>query len=942
MNCERLRNVFVSTVAKRPPNFLIAMVPTDQTIDVIVPAYREALNLELLIGRLEQLRKKGGLALRLTIVDDNSQDGTDEVIQKINADWVRLITRKNDRGLSSAVLDGIRQTSGDIIVVMDADLSHPPEVLPAMLDKLASDSDFVVGSRYVEGGGTDDDWGILRWLNSRVATFLARPFTSIKDPMGGFFALRRETYNQADCLNPVGYKIGLELMVKCHCKHIAEIPIKFANRVYGESKLNLKEQLRYIQHIRRLFLHKYGTWSEILQFLVVGASGVVVNLLTLTLMLLMGVGANASIGLAIIISIVTNFLLNRRFTFSHAKNEYLPTQFIRYLASVSFGSVVNYVVAVLLLQASPSLIPQLASLMGIACATIVNFVTLKFLVFKKKFYKAQEKPLPNGRKPDRQTESLQEWHPLLSLVLILAVFFFFATRFAINQSLWTDETTQLSGLTLSFADNLRWLTGSMANPFPFPSDRMPPISYWIGKLWQLLVGTEVLTMRYLSIVASAGAVITVWFAGRRFFSPLTGFFAALLLAASPNIIVQSVEIRAYSLFIFFSSLTLYFYLKAAALLHMPQFKRGLWPFVVAALCCSFTHFFGVVVAAGGYASLILLTQNKVANRSERLQQLRPFLAPGLTYLFFLFLLLPFVFAAVEVSGQASLPDGAFTFQTKEYAHDLVRMLYRFFAHQTMLEVPGLNVIIPILGLALTALAWRVNISQRARQLVLFLVVTVIFVASAGLVVNSFNVFSPSYNAWALPVVSLMMASTMAHPMSKWRKIALISLVVIGAGNLYGTIQLSNHGMQYAHCRAEDLRKILKNLGAEDTTVIFVNQSAHTYFPLMYYYGSKLNIYEIDGNKLRSITPDKLGQRSNFSDLRTKNLILAASEQLSAKELQNHLKFSTGPTLAKQMLSQFEASVVETLDARWQLIQRHNLLAQSGLSLAVYKACGSSQ
>jgi dolichol-phosphate mannosyltransferase len=277
--------------------------------------------------------------------------------------------------------------------VMDADLSHPPESIPAILSELRQGSDFVVGSRYVEGGMTDDNWGMLRWLNSRVATVLARPFTSIKDPMSGFFALSRATYAGADELNPIGYKIGLELLVKCRCKRVSEVPISFSDRILGESKLTAREQLRYLQHIRRLFLYKYGTWSEIVQFILVGASGVLVNLVGVTALLHFGTSVGVSIAGGIVVSIMTNFLLNRRFTFSYSKGGHMPTQFLSYLVSVSFGALTNYLIALLLLHLFPHLIPQLASLGGIIAATAVNFVALKFMVFKRKHYR------PRGSDP---------------------------------------------------------------------------------------------------------------------------------------------------------------------------------------------------------------------------------------------------------------------------------------------------------------------------------------------------------------------------------------------------------------------------------------------------------------------------------------------------------------------------------------------------------------
>ncbi len=114
---------------------------------------------------------------------------------------------------------------------------------------------------------------------------LALPLTAIRDPMSGFFAMRHETLSTARDLTPVGYKILLEIIVKCQCRHIVEIPIHFANRRFGDSKLSLQEQLKYFRHLRRLYTHRYGTWSHFAQFLVVGLSGLVINLLVLTLLL---------------------------------------------------------------------------------------------------------------------------------------------------------------------------------------------------------------------------------------------------------------------------------------------------------------------------------------------------------------------------------------------------------------------------------------------------------------------------------------------------------------------------------------------------------------------------------------------------------------------------------------------------------------------------------
>ncbi|MBL9121952.1 MAG: polyprenol monophosphomannose synthase [Phycisphaerae bacterium] len=191
------------------------------------------------------MRDISGLDIDLLIMDDNSRDGSAEFVESLRLPWVQLVTRTTDRGLSPSVVDGLRRARGDVLIVMDADLSHPPEKVPELVRAVATgDADFVIGSRYVAGATTDENRGLFRWLNSKVATLIARPLTTAKDPMAGFFALRRQTLDQAPYLNPVGYKIALEFRVKCNCRKVAEVPIHFADRQFGESKLSFKEQMK--------------------------------------------------------------------------------------------------------------------------------------------------------------------------------------------------------------------------------------------------------------------------------------------------------------------------------------------------------------------------------------------------------------------------------------------------------------------------------------------------------------------------------------------------------------------------------------------------------------------------------------------------------------------------------------------------------------------------
>lgn len=361
-------------------------------ISIIVPTYKEAKNIPLLLERLNTLRSKHELTLEVLFMDDDSADGSVEAVAAAGFDWAKIITRSENHGLSQAVLDGFRKAQYPILVCMDCDLSHPPEQIPSLVLALSSGQQFVIGSRYVPGASTDDDWGFFRWLNSRVATLLARPLTSVRDPMSGFFALRKSDFDSARDLNPVGYKVALELVTKCDFDNVGEIPIHFSDRVHGESKLTLHEQLKYIQHIRRLYIYKFSNAMHLAQFLVVGASGVVVNLVILSLFNWMGFLPVVCLIAGIVVSLCTNFLLNRRFTFSYAKDRPIGRQFLGFLSASSFGMVTNFSVAYLMLRyvlPANTFSLQLAALSGIAFGTILNYLGSRYIVFRKNYIRRE-------------------------------------------------------------------------------------------------------------------------------------------------------------------------------------------------------------------------------------------------------------------------------------------------------------------------------------------------------------------------------------------------------------------------------------------------------------------------------------------------------------------------------------------------------------------------
>ena len=246
-------------------------------VSIIVPTFREAPNIRPLVERVFAAMNQMDRGAELILVDDNSKDGSEAIAEALSERYpVRLIVRREARGLSSAVLTGFQEARFDRFVVLDADLQHPPEVIPTMLDRLDQGScDFVIGTRYSGEGTIVEQWPLLRRIGSSVATLLARPLMPVSDPMSGFFALHRGVWERAEALNPIGYKIALELYVKCRCAKPAEVPIHFATRAAGKSKLTFGEQVRYLLHLGRLYRFRFPLLTGVLLFVMVAGAGTI-------------------------------------------------------------------------------------------------------------------------------------------------------------------------------------------------------------------------------------------------------------------------------------------------------------------------------------------------------------------------------------------------------------------------------------------------------------------------------------------------------------------------------------------------------------------------------------------------------------------------------------------------------------------------------------------
>ncbi len=227
-----------------------------QLTSIIIPTYNESKNITQLITEIFTIAKKEKIALEVIIVDDNSPDKTGAIAEKLAKKYpITVVHREGKLGLGTAVVAGFQAAKGDILGVMDADLSHPPTIIPALINPIIQqDYDLTIGSRYVKGGGVEV-WPFHRKMISLGATVMAYPLTKIKDPMSGLFFLKRKVINGVS-LGAKGYKIGLEIFVKGNYQKYKEVPYTFRNRIYGESKMGSAEFADYIKNILRLAKYK--------------------------------------------------------------------------------------------------------------------------------------------------------------------------------------------------------------------------------------------------------------------------------------------------------------------------------------------------------------------------------------------------------------------------------------------------------------------------------------------------------------------------------------------------------------------------------------------------------------------------------------------------------------------------------------------------------------
>ena len=248
---------------------------TPLQLALVIPTLNEAANIGLLLGQVRAILDPLHIGYEIIVVDDDSHDGTGGIVFSIGQEdpRVRLIVREGERGLSGAVLDGWHSTSAAVLGVMDADLQHPPPLLPQLYAAIAEGCDLAIGSRYTPGGELGG-WNPMRKLLSSAAVWATWPIQRrrmrAKDPMSGFFFVRRGAVEQIE-FQRAGFKLLLEILVRARIGSIREIPFIFGNRFRGASKANFKVAWDYGRLLARLYAGKFGFHRR--KYLPVGHEG---------------------------------------------------------------------------------------------------------------------------------------------------------------------------------------------------------------------------------------------------------------------------------------------------------------------------------------------------------------------------------------------------------------------------------------------------------------------------------------------------------------------------------------------------------------------------------------------------------------------------------------------------------------------------------------------
>jgi dolichol-phosphate mannosyltransferase len=345
------------------------------SVSVVIPTFNESEN----IVRVIEGVRKASPDYNIIVVDDSDDDKRTHILAVANG---AKVIEGQHKGLGQAIIDGIKVSDSDVVVVMDADLSHPPAKIPELVSACNNGCNMAVGSRYAKGGSIIG-WTLKRRIISLVASIIAYPISRIHDNTSGFFAVSR---NQLDGvgIKPDSWKIMLEVLIKTGAK-VKEIPIEFKDREAGQSKFNRKEVFAYLKHLFKLALYKY----QVFNFMIVGGLGYIINMSLYYPLILVFQPDTTFLGqhfylppfiISSFVAISFNYNLNKRWTFHRYHTNSLG--YFRYL-SMAFLTVLLDIILLFVFVDFGKMYPIAAAALAIAIAFVLRYLIAKTWIWRK-------------------------------------------------------------------------------------------------------------------------------------------------------------------------------------------------------------------------------------------------------------------------------------------------------------------------------------------------------------------------------------------------------------------------------------------------------------------------------------------------------------------------------------------------------------------------------
>lgn len=519
--------------------------------------------------------------------------------------------------------------------------------------------------------------------------------------------------------------------------------------------------------------------------------------------------------------------------------------------------------------------------------------------------------------------------PALILIIIVVTSVLSAAMFLPQQTLWVDETTQMSGLTLNPIEVVSWLnSGKDASEYGFgvPPDRMPPFSYWLGWGWSTIWGLSETAMRWLGVVLMAIAVGVIFVTAYKIWGLGAATIAGFLFGLSPNVLITSVEIRAYPLFLLLAVVSYWFFTRILA-----QPDKYRWQHIAGLVLClilaMYTHFFGLVLAGALLSACLLMV----------------WYAKGRCWP----IIIGIGIVGIAMLGLISFVLSAFSFShsvtEKNYLYGIAHLLYRLFAHPTMAVnqmAVGVTLISAfILGL-LAIPRKKDNFVQNGIWLAL--VVGFVTVVAANFVFSSFGTTTPHYNLWMLPGVYLLLAGGLAVTYQRsLRKLAIVAAVLLIGANGFAASQLILRGEYFAHGPHQKMASLIRQLGSDKVSIVYENivdensgkSWGMVYFPLRYEFGSQLPQYLQESGDIGNFNVLKLPKRTLSVEptiLTSPFVLVIRSRKQHTKDLVRQIRYGDKATPDGAVSFAFRQS------ERWQFVENHLFVAFVAADVVIFE------